>query len=65
MALDTLDKRASIAAIGPIPLLLPSDGLSTEAGREQVAGLYRMNEVTPTPPSGTGFLTPMRVSQGF
>ncbi len=62
MAVDSMQKRGSALAIGPLPILLPStDGLTTEAGRAQACGLYRLNDTGGGGGGGSIFLRPGKI----
>lgn len=66
MAIDTANRRASAGAVGPIPLAFPHPDATVDAGdRAQMAAEYRAFFEPAPPPSGSGWLQPMRVSRGF
>lgn len=53
MAIDTEDKRRSLASVGPISLLPVPDGdISSEQDRRHIMGLYRIG---PSPPGAMEF----------
>lgn len=63
--IDTRNKRCSAGMVGSLALSFPVPDATVDSGdRAQMAAEYR-GFFEPTPPPGTGFLTPMRVSRGF